>query len=138
MQVADAASRSTDKVPVRHRVHAVGGDPAEAELVRYRAPVERVRRASDRAAAQRHRVGHFGSLLKPLYVPAQHLKVGEQVVGEEHGLAPLKVRVTRQDHIDMRPGRLHDYLPEPVKAAEYPGDRLPGVHPHVEGDLVVA
>ncbi len=127
-----------DEVAVRDRVQRVGGDAVEAELPGRRLAIERIARARQRPGAQRRDVEPAAGVGEPAAVSLEHLDVGEEVVGEQHGLGRLDVGRPRQDGValalgqaDERPLHPHDGVVEAV-------DRAPGPQAQVRRHLVVA
>ena len=61
------------------------------------APVDGVGHARERACAQGQHIHAAVAVAESLFVPLQHLDVGQEVVSQEHRLRPLQVCVAGQD-----------------------------------------
>ena len=94
--------------------------------------------AGERAAAEREHVGADAGLPEALGVPAEHLEVRQHVVGEEHGLGPLEVRVARHHGVRVSLGQPDELAAQRVDCRQYVADDFLHVQAHVDGDLVVA
>ncbi len=89
------------EVAVADGVHRVLAHRREAEARRHVLAVERVRRAGERRAAERQHVGGVVRVAQAREVAAEHLRVGEQVVAEQHRLRLLQVRVAGHHRAEM-------------------------------------
>ncbi len=131
-------------VPVGDRVHRVLGDPRAAlrvdksKLPRREFPVDGERRAGDGTRAERAYVCLVGYLQKTGMVALQHLHPGEQVVGDEDRLRPLKVRVAGDDHVPVRLRGAKEGPLGPGNLLREDRARVLEEQPHVGRNLVVA
>ncbi len=82
------------EVAVGHRVERVLEAPVETQFRRDEVGVERQRRAGQGARAERRRVEPVHRGEQAVDVAGQRPAVGQEVVGQEHGLGPLHVGVT--------------------------------------------
>ena len=127
-----------EEVPVGDGVHAVGTDGVEAELICNELAVEGVGDAGEGAAAKGKDGGGVPALLEAPLVSLEHVKIGEEVMGQQDGLGALEVGVAGHDDVCVLLGLLQEGLLE----VDGGFDGLPacfhGVEAHVGGDLVVA
>ena len=136
--MADAEWKSSRKSRSEDGVHAVRRHGREAELPGDGFAVHRVGHAGECSAAEREHVGPGAGLPEALCVPAEHLEVGQHVVGEEHGLGPLEMRVARHHGVGVSFGQPDQRDAQPVDSVQDVADGLLHVQAHVDGDLVVA
>ncbi len=127
-----------DVVPVGHGVHAVRAGHGEAQVAGERLAVDGEGRAGQRGRAQRQHVDAPGAVGEALAIAVEHADVGEEVMGEEHRLGALEVRVPGHRRLTVPFGlvqerRLHG-LQRRVEVAEHVAE----VEALVESDLVVA
>ena len=127
-----------EEVPVGDGVHAVCTDGVEAELICDELAVEGVGDAGEGAAAEGEDGGGVPALLEAALVSLEHLKIGEEVMGQQDGLGALEVGVAGHDDVCVLFGLLQEGLLE----VDGGFDGLPacfhGVEAHIGGDLVVA
>ena len=126
------------KVAVRHRIHAVGGEPLESQLPGDHPAHQGQRGTCERGGAERHLVGGLVGVAKPLGIAQQRLGVSKEVMADGDWLGTLKVRVTGHHPRGMDAGfggkglgRTRDLGHEGARGG-------PAVQPQVEGNLVVA
>ena len=127
-----------DEVPVGHDIDRVlepGGEPeVGGDAVR----VERQRRPGQRACAQRRHVGPIPGIEQPIHVPRERPAVGQQVVGQQHRLRLLEVRVARQVRLADIVGAGRQRRLQAADETRQFGQLPPDPEPKVGGDLVVA
>ena len=92
------------EIPVGHGVQGVLESGCEAELGRYPVGVEGERRASQGAGAERRNVEAAPGGHQTVHVAGEGPTVGEQMVGQQHRLGPLEVRVAGEIDILGRRG----------------------------------
>ena len=92
----DVEERLGDEVAVADGVEAVLEGGVEAEVVRRRRGVERQRRTGEGAGAERRDVEAAPGVEQAVDVAPERPAVRQQVVGQQHRLRPLQVRVARQ------------------------------------------
>ncbi|GAD22464.1 hypothetical protein AVS7_02224, partial [Acidovorax sp. MR-S7] len=113
-----------------HAVHAQRAGHALA--------VQRVGGAGQRGAAQGQHVHALSRVAHALLVACEHLHVGQQVVGEAHGLRHLQVGEARQDHLHVLLGHLDQRQLQLGQQAVDQVDFAAQPQAHVGGHLVVA
>jgi hypothetical protein len=125
-------------VAVAHRVHAVRGGRAEAEVARERLAIDGEGGTGQRSRAEREAVVAPAAVAEALAVAGQHRHVGQQVVRQEDRLSALHVRVAGHGRgrvllraVEQRALELGEPL---VDVAQ----DVAQVESLVEGDLVVA
>ena len=138
MQSANAERASTAKSRSLTPSSELPRDAVEAEFGGRGFAVQRIAGAGKRARTERADVRAAAAIGEPAAVPFQHLHVGEQVVGEEHGLCRLDVRHAGQDRVALAIGEthqsplhLHDRAIKAVQRSAQP-------QADIRGDLVVA
>ncbi len=127
-----------DIVAIGHRVHAVRAGRGEAEIAGEGLAVDDEGRPGQRRRSQRHDVDAPAAVREALTVAIEHGHVGEEVVGEEHGLGPLQVGVAGHGRLAMLLGlgeesRLHGDE-RGVEVAEHVAE----IEALVKRDLIVA
>ena len=125
-------------VPVGHRIHAVGGGRGEAEVARQGLPVDGKGGARESGRAQRKDIDPPRAVAETLPVPLQHEDIGEEMVGEQHGLSALEMRVAGHGRGAVPLGlgeqsRLHAREP-----FIHVSQDVAQIEALVEGDLVIA
>ena len=96
------------------------------------------RRAGEGAGAERRDVGPDAGGEQPVDVAGQRPAVGQEVVGQQHGLGPLQVRVAGEVGVAGRLGPGEQRPLEREHRRGHLGQRPLRVEPQVGGDLVVA
>ena len=132
------------RVAVGDSVHGITGDLRaalyvdEAEQLRGDFAADRQGRAGDGAGAERAPVGRSLGGGETRAVAAEHLGVGEQVMGGGDRLGALQVRVARQDHVGVGLSELHQSLEQ--RDEGFIGGVALVLDPqaHIGGDLVIA
>ena len=130
--------RLGDEVAVADGVERVGEHAGEAERLGRRRRIDRQRRAGERAGAEGRHVEALDGRHEAVDVAGQRPAVGQQVVGQQHGLGPLDVGVAGQVGVAGRlgPGQQH-VLQVDDEAGDV--DQLAlAPQPQVRGHLVVA
>jgi len=126
------------EIAVGHAVEAVFADGGEAELLRLKDAVGRVRRPSQGTAADGGGVHAPAGVGKAAIVALQHHGVGQQLLAEGDGLRALQMGVARHDgilvgarlRVQGRDDGQHERLQR--------GDLVFQIQPQVERDLIVA
>ena len=127
-----------DEIPVRNGVHAVGADFPKPQGVRHRLPVGGIRHPGQGAAAQRQHFHTPGAVPKSPGIPFQHLKIRQQMMGEQHRLRPLQMRIARHRNAGVtlcQPRQRPLHAPHRIQRI---GDDFPRVQPQIQRNLVVA
>ena len=127
-----------DEIPVRDGIQAVRGERREPQQVGRVGAVDWEGRAGQGGAAQRHDVRAHPAALHALGIPREHLDIGHEMVGQQHGLGPLQVSVARDHHADVGLGQADEDALQLGQHAQDVVQRIAQVHAHVEGHLVVA
>ena len=126
------------EVPVGHGVEAVVEHGREAEAAGGPGGIERQGRASQGPGPQRGDVGPAAGVEEPVGVPGQGPAVGQQVVGQGHGLGLLEMGVAGQAGAAGGDGPIQQ---RGLQVQHQPGHLphgLPGPEPEGGGHLVVA
>ena len=126
------------EIAVGHAVEAVFADGGEAELLRLKDAVGRVRRPGQGTAADGGGVHAPAGVGKAAIVALQHHGVGQQLLAEGDGLRALQVGVARHDgilvgarlRVQGRDDGQHERLQR--------GDLVFQIQPQVKRDLIVA
>ena len=131
----DRPERLDHEVAVAHRVERVRGDAIEAELVGRRLPIQRIARAGQRAGTERRDVRPTSDVGQSIAVALGHLDVGQQVVGEQHGLGRLDVRRPGQDRralaLRQRDQRALEIEQRAIESIDRPAKPEPEVGRHL-------
>ena len=90
------------------------------------------------AGAQGRDIGPAQRILDPAAVPMEHFDIGEQMVGEQDGLRPLRVRVARHHSVEMLLSPGNQRRLEDSERLEQLSTGGPDIEPQVQGDLVIA
>ena len=124
-------------VPVADAVHGVAAGAVKAQGRRRLKAVDGVGGPRQGPGAQGALVQPLAAVLQPGYVPGELGGIGQQVLGEGHGLGPLQVGIARHDGA-LVPARLgaQDLLQVQQLPNNGP-DLLPHVQPEIQGYLVV-
>ena len=126
------------EVAVAHGIHAVLRDAGEAELLRDILAIQDDGTACERAGAERHDVDAFPGIAEAGGIAGEHLHIGEQMMGKEHGLPALEVGVARHDCAAAALGSLDQGTLEAVNQADDRIHGIAGIEAHIGGDLIVA
>ena len=125
-------------IPVRDGVHAVPRGSGKPEQRGRQRPVQGIGRPRQRAGAEGAVIHPAVNIRQPLPVSAQHLEIRAEVMGQGDRLRLLQVG--EPGHEGLRVCGHH--VVEGLQQALYQFVRLlyliPGIEPHVEGDLVIA
>ncbi len=103
MDHGDAAGgqQLDDAVAIGDRIERVRTGRGEPEVVGQLDSIDGKAAPGERAGAQRRDVGTAQRILDPAAVPAEHLDVGEQMVGEQDGLRSLRVGIARHHRVEV-------------------------------------
>ena len=126
------------EVPVADRVHRVRRGTVEAEFGGDRLRVQRQRGTGQRARAER---GHRSALVpvpQAADVAGEGVRVGEQLMGENHRLRVLEVRHARHRGLDVLGGLREQRRLQLGHARDDEPYLVAQVQAQVGGDLVVA
>ena len=126
------------EVAVGDRVQAVLADAREPEQPGDVRPVDGQGRAGQSAGPERQHVHPLAALGQAFGVAAEHGVVGQQVVGEQHGLGTLQMGVARQDERAMPFGEPGEPLLQTREQLAERPDFVAQKEPHVQQHLVVA
>ena len=130
--------RLGDEVAVGDGVERVLEAPVEPELRGDVVGVQRQRRSGQRTRPQRRRVQPVDGRHQAVDVAGQRPAVREQVVGQQHRLRPLHVRVARKVDVAGLAGPLRQHFLEGHDLLRHRDQRAPAPQAEVRGDLVVA
>ncbi len=125
-------------IPVRDRIHAVGGNAVEAEFLCEHAAIDGKARARQRAGTERHHIGRIVAIDESSLVAPQHLIIGKQVVRKQNGLRVLHVGKAGHDDLGVFLGQCDEGLLNIPYKLHYRDRFVADVHPHIERYLVVA
>ncbi len=125
-------------VPAGHGVEAVFGQAAEAQVGGDQGGVDGQAGPGQGPAAEGHVVQPFPQVGQPFLVAAQHVVIGQEVVGHQDRLGPLKVGVARHGRALDRGGFFHQGRAEAPEPGAQAGGRRLEVEAGVQGHLVVA
>ncbi len=114
--------RLGDEVPVGDGVEAVLEDGCKPEIGCGRRRVEREGRAGKGAGAEGRHVQALDRHQEAVHITRQCPPVGQQVVGQQHGLGPLEVRVAGQVGVTGLHGPIEQHLLQPDHAGGDGGD----------------
>ena len=126
------------EVAVARRIEAVGDDALEAQRRGDVAAVDGDRRAGQRGRAERQLIHAAAAIGQPLAVALEFFGVGQPVVGGQHRLGPLQVRVARQDHAGVAVAAADERPLHVGEQAVGAVDRVADPQPQVGRHLVVA
>ena len=126
------------EVAIRRRVHAVVDDAREAEVAGERVDVDGVRRAGNRAGAERQRVAFVARGLQAREIAAQRRRVRQEEVRDEHRLRRTEVRERRHQRVARRRGLRGQRVDDAGDRALQQRDAPPQVEPQIERHLLVA
>ena len=127
-----------EKIPVGNGVHAVGGDFREVQFLSQKIPVRGIGDAGQSAAAQGHTVDPAAAVPESGAIPLEHLKISQQVVGEQDRLGPLQVGIAGDQHAVILFGQGQQGCLDAAHGGQGVRDNFPSVEAEVEGHLVVA
>ena len=126
------------EVAIGHRVHAVGAGRGEPEVARERLAVDREGGAREGGGAERHHVDARARVAEPPAIALEHEDVGEQVVGQQHRLGPLQVRVARHRRLAVPLGLRDERALHLDEARVHVVEDLSEIQALIQRDLVVA
>ena len=126
------------EVAIGHRVDAVLGDAAKAQLARDHAPIDRQGRAGQRARPERHHGGALERLLEPLAIAPEHLDIGQHVMGERYRLRALQMRIAGHHGLDVGARDLDQRAAQSAHERDHCADFVAQIEPQIERDLIVA
>ncbi len=127
-----------DEVAVGDRVERVLEACGEAELVGRGVRVERQARAGEGTGAQRRDGGAGERVVAAVDVAGERPHVGEQVMGQQHGLRPLEVGVAGEIGVAGGAGPVEQGALQRVQVAGEGAALAADVEAQVGRDLVVA
>ncbi len=125
-------------IAVGDRVHAVAGRPVEPEQAGGVGAVQRIGRAREGPGAERAEVQALLHVGKARAVPAEHLKIGAEMVRQGCRLRFLQVREARHEGVFVL---FHQPQEDLQQLPELPVDRpdfIAHIQLHVQRHLVVA
>ncbi len=126
------------KIPVAHGVDAILRDPGKSQEFCHIAPIDRKRRAGQRAGAQGQDVDAFEACRKALAVALEHVVISQKMMRQQHRLSALEMGIARHDDIKMfscRPCQLALQRPQSVDDDLH---FFAQIEPHVQRNLIVA
>ena len=126
------------EVAIGNVVQRVAADGVEAEQLRGVFAVDRVGRAGQRGAAQRHAVGALAAVDQTLVVAAEHFEPGQHVMPESHWLCGLQVGEAGHDARRFTFGLLQQAFLQAGDLGEDQVDFIAQPQADIGGDLVVA
>ena len=130
--------RLDDEVAVARDIQAVGRDPFEAQFPGHEIAIDRQAGAGQSRGTEREDVQPPATIGQPRSIPFQFLDIGQEIVGSQHRLSPLHVRIAGQDHRTV-PQRRRDQRPLKADQARVdPVERLACPELDTRGDLIVA
>ena len=106
-QNGERAHEFQRKIAVGHTVQTVLRDAGKAELLRHARSVDRMRRAGERAAAERALVHTGEAVLQTGHVTPQHVGIGHHIVPESGRLCTLQMGIGGHDDRLPRLRRVH-------------------------------
>ncbi len=134
----DGREHFAGEIAVAHGVHAVLRDRGEPEFARDEFAVEIDGRARNGAGAERHHVDAFAGVVEAVAIALKHLDVSEQMMGEQHRLRALEMRVAGNDHVAVAEAEPDEASLQGAQAGlDFPG-LVAQIEAQVERDLVVA
>ena len=126
------------EVPVRNVVHAILAHAVESQLAGHELTIHRIRRAGQRRRSQGQHVGTSAPIHQAVPIPLRHPEVGQQVVGQHHGLRVLHVGVAGQDGLKVRLSVIQQGFLERMEQRVQIIHGLAQVESQIRGYLVVA
>ena len=98
------------EVTVRNSIERVGNHARKAKLGGRHLTVERIARTSKCGGTQRAVVGSIKGSLQARKVARKHPGIRQQVVREQHRLSMLHMCITRQNHLVILLGGVHQHV----------------------------
>jgi hypothetical protein len=124
------------KISVRDRIEGVV-EGLHTEFFRRELRIYGMGRSRQGGSPERRYARRLARRLQPPDIPLERPEVGEQVVGEQHRLGPLEVRVAGEDQGPLPLGHLEEREHRGEHCGAYLSGRVPDEEMHVEGDLIV-
>ena len=137
-QQREIEERLGHEVAIGHRIEGVLEAAVEPELRGDVVGIERQRRPGQRAGAERRDVEAVDGGDEPVDVAGQRPAVRQQVVGQQHRLRPLHVRVAGQVDVGGLPGPLGQRVLERHDLLGHADERAAAPQAQRRGHLVVA
>src|SRR4030066_302410 len=125
------------KITITHGVHAVIRYRIKAQFLCHHLTVKIKGCPRQGCAAKGKDIDPFKAFLEPLPVPFKHLKVREQVMGQENGLGRLEMRITGQYQIKIFLREFHNNRLHILDQILGPAYGLPYIDPEIKGALVI-
>ena len=97
----------------------VSADIPETPVPRVQVMVDREGGTGQRGAAEWHDIQAHPASLHPFGIPREHVDVRHEMVGQQDGLGPLQMGVTRHDDIDVGLGKVDE---DPLQAGQQAED----------------
>ena len=126
------------EVAVGDRIQAVLADAREPEQPGDVRPVDGQGRSGQGAGPERQHVHPCAAFGQTFGVAAEHRVIGQQMMGEQHGLGALQVGVARQDDRAVAFGESGEPLLQARDQLAERSDFIPQKEPHVQQHLIVA
>ena len=125
-------------ISVGYGIHAVEGRAVEAQFSGSIVPVQRIGGACQGAGAQRTVVHALPAVLQTEQIPAEHLEIGSEMMGQGHRLSLLQMGKAGHEGLRILFHDLQDHSEEIFELAVHQIDLRAGIQPHIQGHLVVA
>ena len=126
------------EVAIGHRIQRVLEHGGEAQVQRHPGGIQGQGRAGQRAGTQRGHVQAPPAVPQAIHVAGQGPAVGQEMVGQQHGLGPLEMGVAGQVGVTGLVGPVHQHLLEGEHVAGGDQQLALGEQAQVGGHLVVA
>ena len=126
-----------EKVPVGNRIHRIAAELPEPKGFSGHISVQFQGAPGQSPRTQGQHVCAPGRIPQSPLVPFQHLDVSQQMMGQQHRLAALEVRVSGQNHFPVLLAEPHQGFLQGGDPGHVSQNRLPDPEAQVRGHLIV-